>query len=97
MSLPPWLSCEVNVAAAGPPAPPPRRWLLFTAGNGSSAASRATIWAFGRRITKTPLNVCATRMAALFVRPRATPAVRLRPFPADSPWAGYLTASSYCC
>ena len=55
--------------------------LLFTADDSTIAAFQPGIWAFGRRITNTLLNVYAMRMAAVFILATTTLAVRLRLIP----------------
>jgi hypothetical protein len=68
--------------------------LVFTADATALANSQPAIWAFGRRITNTLLNVYAMRMAAVFTTATTTIAVRLRLIP---PWLGvfgYLTAAA---
>ena len=62
-----------------------RHWLLFTAEDDAIAATQPGIWAFGRRLTNTLLNVYAMRMAAVFIMATTTLAVRLRLIPAGSP------------
>ena len=52
--------------------------LLFIADDNAIAASQPAIWAFGRRVTNTLLNVYAMRMAAVFTMTTTTLAVRLR-------------------
>jgi hypothetical protein len=66
--------------------------LLFTADDTAIAASQPGIWAFGRRITNTLLNVYAMRMAAVFTMATTTLAVRLRLIPRWLAAVGYLTA-----
>ena len=66
--------------------------LLFTADDNAIAASQPGIWAFGRRITNTLLNVYAMRMAAVFTMATTTLAVRLRLIPRWLAVVGYLTA-----
>ena len=66
--------------------------LVFTAEDNAIAASQQGIWAFGRRITSTLLNVYAMRMAAVFTMATTTLAVRLRLIPRWLAVVGYLTA-----
>ncbi len=68
--------------------------LLFTADDNASAASQLEIWAFGRRIANTLLNVYAMRMAAVFSMATTTLAVRLRLIPRWLAVFGYLTAAA---
>ena len=68
--------------------------LLFTANDSAIAASQPGIWAFGRRITNTLLNVYAMRMAAVFTTATTTLAVRLRLIPRWLAVVGYLTAAA---
>jgi hypothetical protein len=68
--------------------------LLFTADDNAIAASQPGIWAFGRRITNTLLNVYAMRMAAVFITATTTLAVRLRLVPRWLAVVGYLTAAA---
>jgi hypothetical protein len=68
--------------------------LLFTADDNAVAASQPGIWAFGRRITNTLLNVYAMRMAAVFIMATTTLAVRLRLIPRWLAVVGYLTAAA---
>jgi hypothetical protein len=68
--------------------------LLFTADDNAIAASQPGIWAFGRRITNTLLNVYAMRMAAVFIMATTTLAVRLRLIPRWLAVVGYLTAAA---
>ena len=68
--------------------------LLFTADDNAIAASQPAIWAFGRRITNTLLNVYAMRMAAVFTMATTTLAVRLRLIPRWLAAVGYLTAAA---
>ena len=68
--------------------------LLFTADDNAISASQPGIWAFGRRITNTLLNVYAMRMAAVFIMATTTLAVRLRLIPRWLAVAGYLTAAA---
>ena len=65
--------------------------LLFTADDNAIAASQPAIWAFGRRITNTLMNVYAMRMAAVFIMATTTLAVRLRLIPRWLAVVGYLT------
>jgi hypothetical protein len=67
--------------------------LLFIADDNAIAASQPGIWAFGRRITNTLLNVYAMRMAAVFTMATTTLAVRLRLMPRWLAAVGYLTAA----
>jgi hypothetical protein len=68
--------------------------LLFTADDNAIAASQPGIWAYGRRITNTLLNVYAMRMAAVFITATTTLAVRLRVIPRWLAVVGYLTAAA---
>jgi len=68
--------------------------LLFTADNNAIAATQPGIWAYGRRITNTLLNVYAMRMAAVFITATTTLAVRLRVIPRWLAVVGYLTATA---
>ena len=68
--------------------------LLFTADDNAIAASQPAIWAFGRRITNTLLNVYAMRMAAVFIITTTTLAVRLRLIPRWLAVVGYLAAAA---
>ena len=68
--------------------------LLFTADDNAIAASQPAIWAFGRRITNTLLNVYAMRMAAVFIVSTTTLAVRLRLIPRWLAVVGYLAAAA---
>jgi len=68
--------------------------LLFTADDSAIAASQAGIWAFGRRLANTLLNVYAMRMAAVFITATTTLAVRLRLIPRWLAIAGYVTAAA---
>ncbi len=68
--------------------------LLFTADDTAIAASQPAIWAFGRRVTTTILNVYAMRMAAVFIMATTTLAVRLRLVPRWLAVVGYLTAAA---
>ena len=68
--------------------------LLFIADDNAIAASQPAIWAFGRRITNTLLNVYAMRMAAVFIMATTTLAVRLRLIPRWLAAAGYLSAAA---
>ena len=68
--------------------------LLFTADDNAIAASQPAIWAFGRRITNTLLNVYAMRMAAVFIMTTTTLAVRLRLIPRWLAVVGYLAAAA---
>jgi hypothetical protein len=68
--------------------------LLFTADDNAIAASQPAIWAFGRRVTNTILNVYAMRMAAVFIMATTTLAVRLRLVPRWLAVVGYLTAAA---
>ena len=68
--------------------------LLFSADDNAIAASQPAIWAFGRRITNTLLNVYAMRMAAVFTMATTTLAVRLRLIPRWLAGAGYFTAAA---
>ena len=68
--------------------------LLFTAEDNAVAASQPAIWAFGRRIVTTILNVYAMRMAAVFTMATTTLAVRLRLIPRWLAVVGYLTAAA---
>ena len=68
--------------------------LLFTADDKAIAASQPGIWAFGRRIINTLLNVYAMRMAAVFTMVTTTLAVRLRLIPRWLAVVGYLTAAA---
>jgi hypothetical protein len=68
--------------------------LLFTADDNAIAASQLGIWAFGRRITNTLMNVYAMRMAAVFILATTTLAVRLRLIPRWLAVLGYLTAAA---
>ena len=68
--------------------------LLFTADDTAIAASQPGIWAFGRRIANTLLNVYAMRMAAVFIAATTTLAVRLRLIPRWLAVAGYVTAAA---
>ena len=68
--------------------------LLFTADDSAIAASQPAIWAFGRRVTNTILNVYAMRMAAVFITATTTLAVRLRLIPRWLAVVGYLTAAA---
>jgi hypothetical protein len=66
--------------------------LLFTAEDTAIASSQPGIWAFGRRVTDTLLNVYAMRMAAVFTMATTTLAVRLRLIPRWLAVVGYITA-----
>ncbi len=66
--------------------------LLFTADDNVIAQSQPGIWAFGRRITNTLLNVYAMRMAAVFTMATTTLAIRLRLIPRWLAVVGYVTA-----
>ena len=68
--------------------------LLFTANDNAIAASQPGIWAFGRRVTNTLLNVYAMRMAAVFTMATTTLAVRLRLVPRWLAVLGYLAAAA---
>jgi hypothetical protein len=68
--------------------------LLFTAEDSAIATSQPAIWAFGRRIVNTLLNVYAMRMAAVFTMATTTLAVRLRLIPRWLAVVGYLTAAA---
>ena len=68
--------------------------LLFTADDNAIAASQPAIWAFGRRITNTLLNVYAMRMAAVFIVSTTTLAVRLRLIPRWLAVVGYIAAAA---
>jgi hypothetical protein len=68
--------------------------LLFTADDNAIAASQPAVWAFGRRVTNTILNVYAMRMAAVFIMATTTLAVRLRLIPRWLAVVGYLTAAA---
>jgi hypothetical protein len=68
--------------------------LLFTAEDDAIAAAQPGIWAFGRRLTNTLLNVYAMRMAAVFIMATTTLAVRLRLIPRWLAVLGYLTAAA---
>jgi len=68
--------------------------LLFTADDGALAGSQPAIWAFGRRITNTLMNVYAMRMAAVFIISTTTLAVRLRLIPRWLAVVGYLAAAA---
>jgi hypothetical protein len=68
--------------------------LMFTADDTAIAASQPGIWAFGRRITNTLLNVYAMRMAAVFTTATTTLAVRLRLIPRWLAVVGYLAAAA---
>jgi hypothetical protein len=68
--------------------------LLFTADDTAIAASQPGIWAFGRRVTNTVMNVYAMRMAAVFIMATTTLAVRLRLIPRWLALVGYLTAAA---
>jgi hypothetical protein len=68
--------------------------LLFTADDSAIAASQAGIWAFGRRLANTLLNVYAMRMAAVFIMATTTLAVRLRLIPRWLAVVGYLIAAA---
>jgi len=68
--------------------------LLFTADDSAIAASQPGIWAFGRRVTSTLLNVYAMRMAAVFTVATTTLAVRLRLIPRWLAIVGYLTGAA---
>jgi hypothetical protein len=68
--------------------------LLFTADDSPIAASQPAIWAFGRRVTNTILNVYAMRMAAVFIMATTTLAFRLRLIPRWLAVVGYLTAAA---
>jgi hypothetical protein len=68
--------------------------LLFTAEDSAIAASQSAIWAFGRRIVITILNVYAMRMAAVFIMATTTLAVRLRLIPRWLAVFGYVTAAA---
>jgi hypothetical protein len=68
--------------------------LLFTANDNAIAAFQPGIWAFGRRITNTLLNVYAMRMAAVFILATTTLAVRLRLIPRWLAVVGYFTAAA---
>ncbi|HEY8113745.1 MAG TPA: hypothetical protein VII16_12930 [Actinomycetes bacterium] len=65
--------------------------LLFTADDNAIAAFQPGIWAFGRRITNTLLNVYAMRMAAVFIMATT---IRLRLIPRWLAVVGYLTAAA---
>src|SRR3954454_10745216 len=67
--------------------------LLFTAEDSAIAASQPGIWAFGRRIGNTLLNVYAMRMAAVFATATTTLATRLRLIPRWLAFVGYVTAA----
>ena len=68
--------------------------LLFTTDDNAIAASQPAIWAFGRRVTNTILNVYAMRMAAVFTMATTTLAVRLRLIPRWLAVGGYLAAAA---
>jgi len=68
--------------------------LLFTADDSAIVGSQPAIWAFGRRITNTLLNVYAMRMAAVFIMTTTTLAVRLRLIPRWLAVVGYLAATA---
>jgi hypothetical protein len=68
--------------------------LLFTVDDNATAASQPAIWAYGRRITSTLMNVYAMRMAAVFITATTTLAVRLRLIPRWLAVVGYLTAAA---
>jgi hypothetical protein len=68
--------------------------LLFTAEDSAIAASQPAIWAFGRRIVTTILNVDAMRMAAVFIMATTTLAVRLRLIPGWLAVFGSVTAAA---
>jgi hypothetical protein len=68
--------------------------LLFTAEDKAIAATQPGVWAFGRRIINTLLNVYAMRMAAVFTMATTTLAVRLRLIPRWLAVVGYLTAAA---
>jgi hypothetical protein len=68
--------------------------LMFTADDNAIAASQPGVWAFGRRITNTLLNVYAMRMAAVFIMATTTLAIRLRLIPRWLAVVGYLTAAT---
>jgi hypothetical protein len=67
--------------------------LLFTADDNAIASSQPGIWAFGRRITNTLLNVYAMRMAAVFTAATTTLAVRLGLIPRWLALVGFVTAA----
>ena len=68
--------------------------LLFTSDGTAIAASQPGIWAFGRRVTTTLLNVYAMRMAAVFTISTTTLAVRLRLIPRWLALVGYLSGAA---
>lgn len=68
--------------------------LLFTADDNAVAASQPGVWAFGRRVTHTLLNVYAMRMAAVFITATTTLAIRLRVIPRWLAVVGYFTAAA---
>ena len=68
--------------------------LLFTADDDAIAASQPAVWAFGRRVTNTIMNVYAMRMAAVFIMTTTTLAVRLGLIPRWLAVVGYLSAAA---
>ena len=68
--------------------------LLVTADDIAIAASQPAIWAFGRRITNTLMNVYAMRMAAVFTMATTTLAVRLGLIPRWLAAVGYFTVAA---
>ncbi len=68
--------------------------LVFTAEDTTLATSQPAVWAFGRRITNTLLNVYAMRMAAVFTTATTTIAVRLHLIPRWLAVFGYVTAGA---
>jgi hypothetical protein len=67
--------------------------LLFTADDEAVAAAQPAIWAYGRRVTHTVLNVYAMRMAAVFTMSTTTLAIRLRLIPNWLAVVGYVSGA----